>query len=413
MRGKKKVLAMVLAGGPGGRMGVLTGKRAKPALPYAGVYRLVDFPMSNCMHSGISDVWVVEQYKPQSLNDQLSNGRPWDLDRTYGGLRLLPPYQGGDESGWHQGNADAIHRNKVLIREFDPDILVVLSADHIYKLDYSDVIEHHLAREADVTVVTTKVPLEEAGRFGTVGVDERGSGRVTDFEYKPDSPKWDLATTEVFVYDARKLLATLEELAALDEAEEGEDDSLEDYGDGLLPRMVENGRAYEYRLEGYWRDVGTVESYWSSHMDLLLAPAPPIVLDDPAWPIYTLGLGHPPARIFGTAGIEDALISPGCTVRGRVIRSVLAPGVVVEEGAVVRDSIVLHGATIGPGAAVVRAIVDANVTVGEGAEIGGSEARESSDSEISVVGEGARIPAGARVAPGDHVEPGSTAKVSS
>lgn len=407
-----KVLALVMAGGPGGRLEVLTEERAKPVMPYAGVYRLIDFPMSNCMHSGISDVWVIAQYQPQSLTDQLAHGRPWDLDRTYGGMRLVPPRQGGSESGWHHGNADAIYRNKTLIAAFDPDVLVVLSSDHVYKLDYGKVIDRHLDREADVTIVTTKVPREEASRFGLVEVDD--DGRVTNFEYKPDSPSSDLATTEVFVYDPNKLLETIESLVAEDP--DDEEAALEDYGDELLPRLVEEGRAYEYRHDGYWRDVGTIEDYWASNMDLISSD-PELVLDDSDWPILTLGVDRPPARISGSAGIVDALISPGCVIEGRVERSVLAPGVVVEDGATVRDSIVLHETVIGSGATVDCSIVDAEVSVGEGARIGEEYAPEEpgskpSDSEITLVAKGARIEEDARVAAGDRVEPGATVEAS-
>ena len=403
-----KVLALVMAGGPGGRLEVLTEERAKPVMPYAGVYRLIDFPMSNCMHSGISDVWVIAQYQPQSLTDQLAHGRPWDLDRTYGGMRLVPPRQGGSESGWHQGNADAIYRNKTLIADFDPDVIVVLSSDHVYKLDYGKVIDHHLDREADVTIVTTKVPREEASRFGLVEVD--GDGRVTNFQYKPDSPNSDLAATEVFVYDPDKLIETIESL--LSEDPDDEEAALEDYGDELLPCLVEEGRAYEYRHDGYWRDVGTIEDYWASNMDLISAD-PELVLDDAAWPILTLGVDRPPARISGSAGIADALISPGCVIEGRVERSVFAPGVVVEEGATVRDSIVLHETVIGSGATVECSIIDAKVSVGQGAQVGDEYAPESpgskpSDYEIAVVAKGARIEEEARVAAGDRVESGAT-----
>ena len=249
-------------------------------MPFAGVYRLIDFPMSNCLHSGLSDVWIAQQYRPHSLNDHISNGRPWDLDKTYGGLRLLPPHQGGKEGGWHQGNADAIFRNRSFIAAADPDVLIVLSADHVYKLDYSSVVSHHLEKGAAATLVTTKVPLEEASNFGTVEADD---GNVTDFEYKPDSPRFDLATTEVFVFSTGKLLADLEDLAG-----EDEDEPLEDFGDELLPRMVSDGDVVEYRLDGYWRDLGKISSYWSAHMDLFSDP-PPLDLDDPDWPILTLG----------------------------------------------------------------------------------------------------------------------------
>jgi glucose-1-phosphate adenylyltransferase len=371
---RPRVLALVLAGGEGGRLGALTEHRAKPALPYGGVYRLIDFPLSNCRGSGIGDVWVLQQYQPHSLTEHLANGRPWDLDRTHGGLRVLHPYLGRSESGWYEGNADALFRNKEDIRGFGADLLLVLSADHVYKLDYGAVIKRHLERDAVATVVTTQVRLNEASRFGVVEVED---GRVVDFAYKPDVPPSDLATAEVFVYDAEKVLAALEELA------EGDDDSgLEDFGDQLLPHLVDEAVVVEHRLEGYWRDVGTIESYWQGHMELL-GSSPAFELDDPEWPILTWGAQRPPARIAESAQIEDSLVSPGCSVAGRVVRSVLAPGVVVEEGAVVRDSVVFHDAEIRLGASVECAIVD------ERAKISGSVAGAAD--EIAVVGREARV----------------------
>ncbi|HEV2854544.1 MAG TPA: glucose-1-phosphate adenylyltransferase family protein [Thermoanaerobaculia bacterium] len=369
---RAKTLALILAGGEGGRLEVLTDRRAKPAVPFAGVYRLIDFPLSNCLHSGISDVWVIEQYEPHSLNEHLANGRPWDLDRTYGGLQVLPPQQTrsrGGEGGFAQGNADAIYRHKTLIRELDPDILLVLSADHVYKLDYREVIDRHREHGAAVTLVTTRLPPgEDAGRFGVVEAGD--DGRVTGFEYKPKSPKSDRVTTEVFVYDAPALLNTLEELAA----EGGEDGEprLKDFGHELIPRLVREGKAREHRFEDYWRDVGTVESYWRAHMDLL-EPEPGLVLDDPAWPLRTYGSQRLPARIEGSARIDGSLISPGCRVAGRVERSVLGPGAVVEEGAQVRDSVLLEKVVVRAGAKVERAILDAEVEVGKGKRVGKTE----------------------------------------
>ncbi len=398
---RTKVLALIMAGGSGGRLGLLTEHRAKPVMPYAGVYRLIDFPLSNCMHSGIPDVWVVEQYLPHSLNDHLSNGRPWDLDRTYGGLRLLQPFQGGEEGGWHRGNADALYRNASLIRGFNPDVVVVLSADHVYTLDYRDVIDDHLERRAEVTMVTTKVEIGEAGRYGTVRVD--AEGRIAEFEYKPPSPRSDIVTAEVFVYDARALLRTLDELTASGDEEQ----SLGDYGEALVPSLVDRGRAYEHRLDGYWRDVGTVDSYWTAHMDLL-APEPPYVLDDPRWPIVTFGVQRRPARVHPSARIEDALISPGCSVRGRVERSVLAPGVRVEEGAVVRDAIVLHDCVIEAGATVDCAVLDEGARIGAGAQLGEPRAKGTeapSAAEIVLVGRRASVVGGIRIAAGDRVAP--------
>jgi glucose-1-phosphate adenylyltransferase len=399
---REKVLALILAGGEGGRLEVLTRQRAKPAMPFGGVYRLIDFALSNCLHSGLSDVWVVEQYELHSLNEHLSNGRPWDLDRTYGGLQVLPPNQskhGEERGGFAAGNADAIYRQRSLIREFDPDVLLVLSADHLYKLDYGRLLDRHRELRADLTLVSTRVPREEASRFGVVEVD--GEGRVTGFEYKPGKPKGDLVTTEVFAYDARKLLDTLEWLAKDGgEGKEGKDGEapLKDFGDRLLPRLVDEGRVFDFRHEGYWKDVGTVDSYWQAHMDLL-DPKPALAPDDPAWPILTTGAQRLPARIEEEARIAGSLIAPGCRVAGRVERSVLSPGVVVERGAEVRDSILLHDAVVRAGARVERAILDAGVEVGEGARIG------EAGRDLALVGQRIRIPAGDRVPPGARVEP--------
>jgi glucose-1-phosphate adenylyltransferase len=390
---RPKVLALVLAGGEGGRLDVLTDERAKPALPYAGVYRLIDFALSNCRHSGVTDVWVLQQYQPSALTEHLANGRPWDLDRTYGGLRVVHPYLGREESGWYGGNADAIFRNKEDIAAFGADLLLVLSADHVYTLDYSRVIARHAEHGAQATLVTTRVPREEAGRFGVVGVGD--GGKVASYADKPDEPESDLVTTEVFVFDAPRLLEALEELAD-DDADSG----LEDLGDELLPRLARDGEAYEHRLDGYWRDVGTVDSYWEGHMELL-APDPPLDLDDPRWPILTWATQRPPARIAGSARVQESLVSPGCAVAGSVVRSVLSPGVDVEERATVRDSVVLEGTTIRAGAVIERTIVDAEVEIGERARVG------DAGGEITLVGRRAHVAAGGVVEPGARVAPGS------
>ena len=418
---RNKILALILAGGKGSRLEVLTEERAKPAMPFAGTYRLIDFALSNCMHSGISDVWVIEQYHLHSLNEHLANGRPWDLDRTYGGLQVLPPYESGDEDdndgGFAEGNADAIYRHRDFIREFDPDILVVLSADHIYKLDYGKVIDQHIDRKADVTMVTTQVPLEEAGRFGNVKMD--GEGRITDFAYKPEEPQSDIVTTEVFVYDAHTLLETLDHLAGGDASKGNAGDegsSLRDFGHELIPKFVEDGRAFEYRLNGYWRDVGTVESYWQAHMDLIESETE-LPLDDPDWPILTYGSQRLPARIHESARIENSLISSGCTIQGQVIRSVLAPGVVIQQDAVVRDSIVLHNTVVETRATIDCAIVDKEVHVGAGAVIGQQRSQEDkapriTSSEIATIGQKARIATGARLPADARIKPGTSTEAS-
>ena len=387
-----KVLALILAGGEGGRLELLTDVRAKPAMPFAGVYRLIDFPLSNCVHSGIADVWVLQQYRPHSLSDHLSNGRPWDLDRTHGGFRVLHPYLGEEASGWYEGNADALFRNRRTIAEFEPDVVLVLSADHVYRLDYGEVVAHHRERGADVTVVTSRVPIEDAGRYGTVFVE--ADDEVVGFEYKPEEPRTDVVAAEVFVYGADPLLSALDELG-----DEGDGPSgLTDFGDQLLPHLLERGAVTAFPLEGYWRDVGTPDSYLDAHLELL-DPERSMRLDDPEWPILTLDNQRPPARIERTATVDGGWISPGCVVRGAVERAVLGPGVVVEEGAHVRDAIVFHDAVVGAGSLVERAILDEGVAVGPAARVG------EPGGELALVGRAARIrdsevvPAGGRVAP--------------
>ena len=345
------VLGLVLAGGEGGRLGPLTEGRAKPVLPFGGVYRLIDFPLSNCHHSRVSDVWVIQQYEAHTLSEHLANGRPWDLDRTWGGMRVVHPTTGGADSGFYEGNADAINRNREAIESFDPELVLVLSADAVYRLDYAEVLDRHRERGAEATAVTTVKSAEEASRLGAVEVD--GEGLVTAFEYKPEEPRSDIVTTEVFVYDAKVLLDTLAEL----EDEQGE---LSDFGDALLPRLVARGKTWAHDLGGYWRDVGTLESYWQAHMDLL-EPEPQLQLDDAEWPILTRASQRPPARIEASAKIEGSLISPGCIVRGRVVRSVLGPGTIVEERVEVVDSVVLGGSRVA--ADLRRTIVD------EGADV--------------------------------------------
>ncbi len=400
---RNKVLALILAGGSGSRLEMLTERRSKPAAPFGGIYRLIDFSLSNCMHSGIADVWVVEQYRPHSLNDHLANGRPWDLDRTYGGLRVLPPYEGSDEGGFARGNADAIYRQKEFIQEFDPDVLLVLSADHIYKLDYQEVIRRHYETGAEVTAVSTRVPIEEAARFGTLRSNTRGE--ITGFDYKPKRPQSGLVTTEVFVYDTRVLFDTLDMLLEEKDSDGNKGNNipeLKDYGHELLPRLVERGKVREYPLDGYWKDLGTVESYWKAHMDLL-EPEPGLCLDDPGWPIISYGVQQLPAHIFGSAALDNSLISPGCSIRGKVVRSVLGPGVVVEEGATVRNAVIFGKTVIRSGARVDGAVIDEHVTVAEEVRIGRRGKRDLpvhlASGEITLIGANATVQ--------DDVKPGA------
>ena len=381
-----RTLVVVLAGGAGSRLETLTRTRAKPAVPYAGHYRLVDVVLTNCRHSDLSEVWLTQQTNPVSLTDHLNGGRPWDLDRTWGGFLVLAPRQDKDtgKGGFASGTADVLWRHTELIREFAPDALVVVSSDAVYRLDYEEVVRGHLASDDWVTMVTTRVDAEDASRYGVVLAE---GGRVTDYAYKPEEPASDLVTNEVFVFTPNPVLDLLDELG--DAAGE---DGLSDLGDDLLPRLVEAGRAREHRFEGYWRDLGTIEAYWSAHMDLL-EDEPPFDPGDDSWRLLTRGGDRPPARVRAGATVEDSLLSPGSTVGGRVCRSVLSPHVVVERGAEVYQSVLLQGAVVRSGAVVRRAVLDEDVEVAGGVQVGG-------EGPITVVGRDEHVtsdlPAGSR-----------------
>jgi glucose-1-phosphate adenylyltransferase len=381
-----KVLVLVLAGGKGGRLELLTENRAKPAVPFAGVYRLIDFPLSNCQHSGLPDVWVSVQYHPTSLSEHLANGRPWDLDRTTGGLMMLPPFQGTERGGWVTGTGDLLWRQAELIRQYDADALVVVSSDAVYKLDYREVVDAHLGSGAEVTMVTTEVAPDDASRYGIVQVAD-DDGAVTDYAYKPDDPATTTATNEVFVFSPRE---TLDRLEALND-QVGED-GLEDLGSHLLPAQTKDGLARAYPLNGYWRDVGTIPAYWAAHRDFL-AEDPPLDLDEAGWPVHTRGGRHSAARLLRGALVEDSLISGGTRVAGQVTGSVLSPGVIVEKGATVVDSVLLPGVRVRAGATVTRAVLDDGVEVGERATVGG-------DGDITLIGRRSRVDAGAELPAG-------------
>ncbi|HET6550052.1 MAG TPA: sugar phosphate nucleotidyltransferase [Solirubrobacter sp.] len=376
-----RTLVVILAGGAGGRLELLTRRRAKPAVPFAGSHRLIDFPLSNCLNAGLSDVWVAQQFNPISLSDHLANGRPWDLDRTTGGLLILQPRLGHDDrEGFQQGTADALWRNAPLIKEFGADALVVLSADAVYTLDYGELVEEHCSSDAAVTMVTTEVDPSDAGRYGVVQVAD---GRVRDYEYKPDSPASNLVANEVFVFTPEPLWEVLEPLAR-----GAGDDGLDDLGDELLPQFVSDGAARESRFDGYWRDVGTIDAYWDAHQDLL-SDEPPLDLDDRAWPILTKApTTRASARVVRGASVADSLLGPGAVVAGSVTRSVVGREAVVEPGAVVRDSVLLPGAVVRSGATVVRAVIDDEVEVCGDAVVG------EDDGDIALIGLGTSVPTG-------------------
>lgn len=390
------MLVVVLAGGAGSRLERLTDARAKPAVPYAGAYHLVDVPLSNCLHAGLSDVWVVQQQHPASLADVLANGRPWDLDRTTGGLLVLPPALGPDREGWHHGTADALWKQADLIREFAPDALVVVSSDGVYRLDYAEVVDGHLASTAAVTMVTTRVAPSDASRYGVVEVD--GTGAITGYAYKPDEPATDLVANEVFVFDPVRALDRLEAIvdevaaAAADDEDRGE--ALGDLGDHLLPRLVAEHAAREHRFGGYWRDVGTLDAYLAGHLDLV-GDDRRFVFEDTRWPILSARRRTPTARLLAGAEVADAEIAGGAVVAGRVVRSVLGPGAVVEAGAEVRDSVVLPGAVVRAGARLTRTIVDTDVEVPPGVVAGADD-----PDAVTLLGRGSELTSDQRVPPG-------------
>jgi len=406
-----KILAIIQAGGAGGRMDVLTLERAKPALPFAGSYQLIDFALSNLVNSGIDDVWLSVAYQASALEEQVRNGRPWDLDRTHGGLRLLVPQEGTgsmDEEGFAKGNADELFRLRDQIRTARPDLVLVMSADHVYRLDHRDVIRTHRDKGAEVTLVTTDLEgtyAEDTADHAVVEVNRLG--RVTSFAYKPEMPASTTVATEVFVYEPDVLIEMLETLhhELSDEPHEGDDDEgdsgLGDFGDLLLPRLVERGKVYAHRLDGYWRDLGQPHHYLNAHLELLNEDAG---LFDSSWPVRTQQPQREPARVLDGARIAESLISSGCVVGGVVKWSVLGPGVVVEAGAEVVESVVFHDTVVRAGASVTRSIVDSGCELADGARVGGPSVALDDPDAIPIVGRESRVssklPAGSRLAPG-------------
>ncbi len=373
MRSGPDVLVMVLAGGAGSRLEPLTDRRAKPALPFGGMYRLIDISLSNVAHSGFDDVWVIEQYLPHALNDHLANGRPWDLDRTHGGLQILPTFEGERSDGFAQGNADAIAKQLPFLHEFEPDVIVVLSADHVYRLDLAEVVDHHLDRRPELTIVTTELPEgDDPSRFAWVDVADDGT--ITNFEYKPDDPTGTAICAEVFVFDGPALLRRLGDMVDEDGTDDADstDDSvgaersraLGDYGDRLLPDLVDDGATIAFAMDGYWRDIGTIGAYHGAHMDLL-GDEPAVTLDDPSWPMLTGSITGGPSIVCAGAKVVNSLLSPGSRIAGEVVDSVMGRRVVIEEGARIRESVVLDGAIVRSGVTVERSIVDAEVDLSE------------------------------------------------
>ncbi len=389
---KPECIAMLLAGGQGSRLGILTKKIAKPAVPYGGKYRIIDFPLSNCVNSGIYTVGVLTQYQPLELNDYIGNGQPWDLDRANGGVHVLSPYQQIKGSEWYKGTANAIYQNINFIERYDPEYVLILSGDHIYKMDYSKMIDYHKEKNADCTIAMLEVPWDEASRFGLMIVNDDGS--ISEFEEKPKNPRSNKASMGVYVFNWKKLRQYLID----DEAKEG---SSNDFGHDLIPAMHENGeRMFAYQFDGYWKDVGTINSLWDANLDLL-NPKVDLDLDDDGWKIYSRSPAAPPHFIGSNAKIESSMITEGCEIEGDVDFSVLFANVTVEEGAKVDYSIVMPGTVIKKGAVVQYSIIAENVTVEEGAVVGERPENMANidDWGVAVVGNGVCIGKNAKVAP--------------
>ena len=368
---RKKMIAMLLAGGQGSRLYALTKDLAKPAVPFGGKYRIIDFPLSNCVHSGIDTVGILTQYEPFVLSQYIGGGQSWDLNRTGGGAFILPPYQRSGKSDWYRGTANAVYQNLNFIRRWNPEYVAVLSGDHIYKMNYSKMLAVHIAANAACTVAVIPVPLKEASRFGILSTDEHD--RITEFEEKPKQPKSNLASMGIYIFSADKLEKYLTE----DEANPA---SQNDFGKNVIPAMLKAGeRLCAYRFEGYWKDVGTVESLWEANMDLL-AEHPALDLYDQSWKIYSKNPVMPPHVVEKGAVIHNSMVTEGCTVSGLVLGSVLFAGVKIEAGATVEHSIVMPGAIVRAGAHICRAVI------GEGAEIGKGAAVGEAGGKIALVG---------------------------
>ena len=385
---------MLLAGGQGSRLKALTSHVAKPAVPFGGKYRIIDFPLSNCINSGIDTVGVLTQYQPMELNAYIGNGQPWDLDRSYGGVHILPPYvMEGDQGTWYKGTANAIYQNISFVQQYNPDYVLILSGDHVYKMDYADMLRRHKEAEAACTISVLEVPMEEAPRFGIMNVDDQDN--IYEFEEKPKHPKSNLASMGIYIFTWSKLRDYLM-------ADEANEKSSNDFGKNIIPAMLSAGeKMTAYRFSGYWKDVGTIDSLWDANMDML-SPDNGIDLYDTEWPIYARTPTKPPLYMGPTAQVKHAMVTGGCEVYGRVENSVLFHSVIVEEGAVVRYSILMPGTVVKAGAVVEYAIVAENATICEGARVGSvppTDEASAGEWGIAVVAQDIRVGKNAKVSP--------------
>jgi glucose-1-phosphate adenylyltransferase len=398
----KKVLAVILAGGEGKRLSVLAHERAKPAVPFAGKYRIIDFTLSNCVNSGINAVAVIPQYNPRSLARHIGVGKPWDLDRVIGGITLLYPFvTTNGEMRWYRGTADAVYQNLEFVRDGRVDEILILSGDHVYTMHYEEMIKFHRQQEADITVGVTEVAWSETNRFGIVSLDD--NNRMIAFQEKPSQPRSNLASMGIYIFNKDILFEVLE-----DAHHRGS----QDFGSQIIPDVMTKYQIYGYKYQGYWRDVGTIEAYWQANMDLVV-DLPPFNLYDPESGVKTLSVDMPPVKLGPRTQINRSLVSNGCIVNGAVHHSVLSPHVYVEEGAHVMDSIIFHDTTIAQGAVVQRSIIDKACYIGSGCWIGcGDDYTPNKDepdylnSGITVIGKAARLPSGLRVGRNCKIDPG-------
>lgn len=391
LKKRKECIAMLLAGGQGSRLLVLTENTAKPAVAFGGKYRIIDFPLSNCVRSGIDTVGILTQYQPKELNAYIGTGQPWGLNRNFGGAHILPPFVKSGKSEWYKGTANAIYQNISFIEDYEPSYVLILSADHIYKMDYSEMLAFHKATGSECTIAVREVPREEASRFGIMNTDR--DGRITEFEEKPRHPKSTKASMGIYIFNWTLLKTYLER-------DEACPSSAHDFGKNVIPALLSDGRAlFAYPFVGYWRDVGTVDSLWEANMDLL-HPENGLHLKDTRHKIFARSYALPPSLIAAGASLKNAFVAEGCQIRGRVEDSVISTAAVIEQGAVVRHSVIMPGAHIGRESVVEYAILGENVRVGRGVHIGGTREKYSHDGfGIAVVGRGKTIPDGTVILP--------------
>ena len=386
---KKEMIAMLLAGGQGSRLGVLTQKVAKPAVSFGGKYRIIDFPLSNCINSGVDTVGVLTQYQPLRLNAHIGIGIPWDLDRNVGGVTILPPYERSKGSDWYTGTANAIYQNLEYMESYNPEYVLILSGDHIYKMDYEVMLEYHKANNADVTIAAMPVPIEEASRFGILITDD--NNKITEFEEKPANPRSNLASMGIYIFNWDILKKYLIE-------DEADPNSENDFGNNIIPNLLKDGRKmYAYHFAGYWKDVGTISSLWEANMEVLDPEHSGIDIFDENWKIYSRNSGMTGHKIGSNAVVENSMITDGCRIDGSIKHSILFSGVKVEKGAKIEDAVVMGKTVIKAGAVVEHCIVAENVVIGENAVVGSMPKGE--EHGVATIGSGITIGKGAKIGP--------------